>query len=1034
MTDPTEDNVTPIRPGMELVEWEPADVPEVIATRNDDVMVYASIIDTPVIAGKSEIVQWLDDCRGAAGYRWHKTKVHAMRLHLYAGRASVHSPRGLWVTLRWWFAWVRDVEMLDIIYRVATDNSLAGNTQQSAHAKAREDRKIRVRIRWGVTITGLIMAVLLYRYAWNHHLWLALLVALAVVVGLGLIGAQRHEIVQFVDDATDAVVSAERVVRAFFKAKIAKDVEEPARVIGIPHKVGLGVLVRVEVPEGVTFDDVLKAKDRLASSLHCPKQCLELDDLPDEAESLLEIFIAAKPASKVKVPDWPLLNVDRFDVFQPVPMGWTPRGDLVALSLMWVHTLLGAAPRRGKALDVETPMLTSGGWKTMGSLEIGDEVFHPDGHPTKVVGAFEVMEDRRCYRVTTTDGRTIVADADHLWTVGDRRNRGHRGPAPWETITTEEMLNRGLTADQGRAFAFRLPQQEAVISKPIDLPIDPYLFGSWLGDGSSSSARLYVGDQDVAQMTRQIEEVGARVVSSTRRETCWWISFNIDTPMRDGFQSRIMRLGVQNNKHIPEAYLTAGTEQRLALLQGLMDTDGSAPVDRRSRTVKVEFSSKWRPLAEGVLYLCRSLGLRATLNEGAAYLNGVEAGRRYRVTWTPQDGDPNPFRLPRKVAVVEGADGRPQRRSISSIKTIELVESRPVRCIKVDREDGLFLAGRDLMPTHNTTILRMMCLAFLLDPRARLIVVDFGGGADYKPLQPYCLKFICGPSAAQIEEFLALLGWLNDEYQRRQVALAALPIHLCPEARITPALAERPEFAPILVAVDEFQVATLVKKMGDQEKMGEHIVRTWAELQKVCAKVGISFVEATQSADDSVPTELRNIALSRVALTMASYQASMAVLGNTAHKLGYDASTLGGLPGLGYSWGTDDGDVDGYRGKVRFANCTPAHASALLERIARIRRPVGTVEAAVAVDDVPAGEPEAVPSIVRDALKYWPRPHMNCHQDVLAGLMRMDQVDLGRSMRAAGFDADVIKMRRPGEDRTSGKRGYRLVDLEAVTR
>ena len=669
MTNPGEDNVTPIRPGMELVGWEPADVPDVY-DRDNDVTIYASILDVPRIAPPSEMRAWLDRCRGAISLRWYRLTVHATHAPLYIGRASVHSPRGLWTLLRAWFAWVRDFEMLDIIYRVATDNTIAANTQQNAHSKARHERTWRVRRRWAATGAATLTAALLYRYAWGHHPWLAILISVAVVVGLGLIGAQRGDVVQFVDLPTEKVISVDTVMRAFFKAKIAPKEDDPIKVLGVPHKEGLGVVVRVELPEGATFAQVLANRDALASGLHCPKQCLELDDLPDEQEALLELFIADKPASKVVVPPWALLDVDRFDVFRPIPVGWTPRGEVVALSLMWVHTLIGAAPRRGK-----------------------------------------------------------------------------------------------------------------------------------------------------------------------------------------------------------------------------------------------------------------------------------------------------------------------------------------------------------------TTILRMFALATLLDPRAQLIIVDFGGGSDYKPLRPFCLKTIHGPGEDKVREFLALLEWLDGEYNRRQTALDALPVSRAPEGRITPALAELPAFAPITVIVDEFQVAT-----GATGKLGETVVKKWTELEKVCPKVGITFTAATQTADDSVPTELRNIALQRVALTMASYQASMAVLGNTAQKLGYDASTLGGLPGLAYSWGTDSGDTDGFRGKVRFANCTPVDAAALLERIARTRR---TAVDATTRDLPPAKQ---IPGIVTAALASWPRPEMNCHQDVLAERMHMDQVDLGRSMRQAGIHAEPVKMRRPGDDHTTGRRGYRLVDLEAVTR
>jgi len=96
--------------------------------------------------------------------------------------------------------------------------------------------------------------------------------------------------------------------------------------------------------------------------------------------------------------------------------------------------------QNGKALDCDTPILTTAGWSTMGALTPGDELFHPDGHPTRVVAVSEVMAGRECFEVSTTDGRSVVADANHLWTVQDWR----RGT--WATVTTRSSAARGSNA------------------------------------------------------------------------------------------------------------------------------------------------------------------------------------------------------------------------------------------------------------------------------------------------------------------------------------------------------------------------------------------------------------------------------------------------------------------------------------------------------------------------------------------------------------------------------------------------------------
>jgi hypothetical protein len=389
--------------------------------------------------------------------------------------------------------------------------------------------------------------------------------------------------------------------------------------------------------------------------------------------------------------------------------------DLVAMSI----------PRQvGKALDVDTPILTANrGWVPMGDLCVGDAVFHPDGHPTDVVEAHDWQRGRRCYEVTTTDGRSVVADEEHLWTVQDRRRGICRNGEPrtygWETLTTAQLIERGLMR-HGREFAYRLPKQHALVSKPVELPIDPYLMGVWLGDGTSTAAVIAVGDVDLPETLTNLSATGAEIVSVRRDKTCWAVRINIaGAAMRDGFFARCKKLGVtgKGNKRIPDLYLTAGTEQRLALLQGLLDSDGSI-----TKSGLVEFCSTTRELADGVLFLARSLGWRAYFHESESKIHGRYCGQRYRVTFSPDIGEESPFRLRRKAERVRHRKSRGGERHAVSIRSIREVESRPVRCIRVDRWDGLFLAGRDLIATHNTFFMAASVFALcLLNPGLTVI-------------------------------------------------------------------------------------------------------------------------------------------------------------------------------------------------------------------------------------------------------------------------------------------------------------------------
>jgi replicative DNA helicase len=167
-----------------------------------------------------------------------------------------------------------------------------------------------------------------------------------------------------------------------------------------------------------------------------------------------------------------------------------------------------------------------------------------------------------------------------------------------------------------------------------------------------------------------------------------------DASNRTNIQSQLRSLGVLGRKHIPEAYKRASIDQRLALLQGLMDTDGTISIFGRA-----EFSSSSECLARDVHELIAGLGMVPWFRVGRARLNGVDCGPHYRVGFMPTDMPV--FRLARKLARQRVLRDRAAARE-RSISEIRLVPSVPVRCIQVDSPNHLYLAGRACVPTHNT--------------------------------------------------------------------------------------------------------------------------------------------------------------------------------------------------------------------------------------------------------------------------------------------------------------------------------------------
>jgi hypothetical protein len=157
-------------------------------------------------------------------------------------------------------------------------------------------------------------------------------------------------------------------------------------------------------------------------------------------------------------------------------------------------------------------------------------------------------------------------------------------------------------------------------------------------------------------------------------------------------------MGQLDGKHVPRPYLEADVGQRLALLQGLMDTDGFVD-DIAGRC---EFTSTNEGLADAVVELSASLGFRPIKSSGRATLYGVDKGPKYRVKFTP---DRPVFRLPRKLARQKPADARYHR--FRAIDVVREVPSVPVRCIQVAAASGMFLASKSFIPTHNSSLGRL---------------------------------------------------------------------------------------------------------------------------------------------------------------------------------------------------------------------------------------------------------------------------------------------------------------------------------------
>jgi deoxycytidine triphosphate deaminase len=364
----------------------------------------------------------------------------------------------------------------------------------------------------------------------------------------------------------------------------------------------------------------------------------------------------------------------------------------------------------GKALALDTPVPTTQGWKTMGDLRVGDLVFDEDGFPAVVLAATPAMIGRPCFEVRFSDGMTVVADADHQWRTIAKRDREHGLKV--DRIVTTGQIRESLRV-RGEVN-HHVPLAGAPWYPERDLPIDPYVLGVWIGDGTSTTAEITCADQEILE---EVAAAGYGVVRQRARPLVYRIGGMGHTrcastgrmTRNDSLSSKLRNLDLFGQKRIPDEYLRASIQQREALLQGLMDTDGYA--DRLGRC---DLTTVREHLAEQMCELVASLGFRPTLARKRAKLNGRDVGPKYEIQFTPNRPV---FRLSRK-RVRQKTQGR--FHEFRGIVDVREVTSVPVRCVEVSSASGLYLVTKSFIPTHNSSLGRLGLLihstAGFIDP------------------------------------------------------------------------------------------------------------------------------------------------------------------------------------------------------------------------------------------------------------------------------------------------------------------------------
>ena len=364
----------------------------------------------------------------------------------------------------------------------------------------------------------------------------------------------------------------------------------------------------------------------------------------------------------------------------------------------------------GKANDLRHKILTTDGWKTIGTLREGDYVFHPSGKPTRVtqlhpVGQWDTWE------VELSDGTALTCSGEHLFTVEEfvgkskrvRRTLDVRAMAR-EGLVFERPLTKGSTkATKAGVGKFALPETEPLEFPERDLPVDPWVLGYWLGDGSTGQGSITCDVDDLPHIESRMRAAGYDIGTvRTKKEGGRGRSVGILKLAAD-----LRRAGVLNDKHIPDAYLYSSVEQRRALIQGLMDSDGY--VDKKG---SAEYCQVRKQIADGMAFLLRSMGVKVNVRESEAKLYGRVTGPRYRLTFKPYKHQ-NLVTLPRRAERVQEQRRKPIPRVIKDVRRVSPVDAR---CITVAAEDGLYLVGETMVVTHNSPFAAALCLFELLGP------------------------------------------------------------------------------------------------------------------------------------------------------------------------------------------------------------------------------------------------------------------------------------------------------------------------------
>ncbi len=394
-----------------------------------------------------------------------------------------------------------------------------------------------------------------------------------------------------------------------------------------------------------------------------------------------------------------------------------PHTELIAKELQRIidgeqrHIIIEMPPRHGKLCADSTPIYTPNGWTTHGELKVGDYVYHPSGKAIKVTHIKPKLNAD--WVVTFNNGEKIRTHEQHEWTVYNRSKRRY------ETLETQQMKDDCYNGNRCR---YQLQNIAALEKEEKRLPLPPYVLGAWLGDGSRGKPCITHDVNDMSVIDRIIENGFEVSTQCVHKETGVYTTYFSGSRYNESKISKALKeLNIFKDKYIPDIYLQSSIAQRLELLAGLIDTDGNC--DSKSR---IRFTTVDKKLKDTVIELCNSLGFRPYCQSVEPQLSssGIQGKQKYYVVgFNPTMYIPCALKRKRPKRFIK------QRRI--GIKSIEYKPDGELgHCITVDSNDGLYLVGNTLLPTHNSLSVTETFPSYFVGkhPNKKVIVAAYGDG------------------------------------------------------------------------------------------------------------------------------------------------------------------------------------------------------------------------------------------------------------------------------------------------------------------